>query len=133
MFKWIIKRKTIRYTRADKKLILGKAIKTGYDGGDTDAEQLGQNFHAQDDDAYSYVYLSELSTKAGKDILAQKGTIERLPRDFNINEIKLKFKWNCEWEDWSDIYYKDEKIWEFCHELPFKWISPRYTDVYLYI
>lgn len=118
---------SIKYTQQDINFIIGKAVKTGYDA-DLDMQQMGQNFHAQDDTAYAVISLADLSTDAANDILTQDGVKEHLPINFDKSKIQIKFKWNVEWGDWSDVCYNGEKVCDFSSGLPFAWLGEGFHD-----
>ena len=107
----------MEFKKNDTSLIFSRLTKTGYDP-TKDMEEMGQDFHAGDDNGYSIVALSELSDKAQESILTQKGVLAKLPEKFHRELIQIKFKWNIEWGDWSDILYNGKKIWDFESGLP---------------
>ena len=115
----------MRYTKTDVDCIIGKATVTGYDFS-RDADEMGQNFHAQDDSAYSIVKLSELSDIAQESILTEVG--KELPKGFQLDEIEIKFKWNVEWGDWSDVLYNGDHATQFLSGLPFSWLGAGWND-----
>jgi len=108
----------IRYSNEDISIIKGRMIETGYDS-EADWKEMGHNFHAGDDDAYAEIAATELSYQAVEDILnsgseeIQIFVKDKLPENFDLKKLSFKFKWNCEWGDWSDVIYDGRKVWDF--------------------
>ena len=115
--------KAIRYTEKDINYIISKAVMTGYDSS-LDEDWISQNWHAKDDLAYSVINLIDLSQDAIDDILSPK-IRSHLPINFDLSKIQIKFKWNEEWGDWSDVLYNGEKVWDFASKLPFDWLKEK--------
>ena len=108
--------KPIKYSKDDIIKIHKNIVETGYDN-EKDLEEMGMNFHAQDDTAYAFINLSDLSDEAKNGILDQDEVREHLPEKFDPDKTKIKFKWNVEWGTWSDIIYDEEKVWDFTSDL----------------